>query len=537
MRSFIWLSLSCLLIAFSSFGQQNTGVSQAQMPNIIFILGDDIGYYIPTVNGGQSYSTPNIDSMARHGMNFTHCEASPLCNPSRFMFLTGKYNFRNYSNWGYMSDSEKTVANLMHDAGYVTGMFGKLQLQYKYARMQKWGWDRHMIFELIEDTVKFRRYKNPVLMENGYRIPDSVTNGKYCDDILTQSILDFIDSNKSRPFFVYYSMSIGHEPFSPTPDDPAFATWDPNQGVSAPVYFPSMVKYMDKKVGQILDKLRAAGLEGNTLVIYAGDNGTPVPIKFIANGITMQGEKGKTTEGGTHVPLILYWPGQIAEGGINDDLADFTDFLPTFAEVAKVADLSGYGTLDGASLFARINSHKNVKKQLFFHFDPFPGGYDTLQRWARNKNYKLYDSTGSSKSGKFFNVANDVYETSPIPDSLLTANQLSTKQTLKHILDTVGTWPACPRLTNQFATNITSSSAVIGATIADAGASPLIDRGSNITTAKDGPYLSMNRLHAATVAVGTFSQKRSGLSPQKLYKFDLYAMNKNLSHSTGFAYG
>jgi arylsulfatase A len=453
------------------------------------------------------------------------------------MFLTGKYNFRNYSNWGYMSDTEKTVANLMHNAGYVTAIFGKLQLPYKYTTMEKWGWDRHLVFELTEDTMKYRRYKSPVLMDNGYRIPDSVTAGKYCDDILTQRILDFIDSNTARPFFVYYSMSIGHDPFSPTPDDAAFATWNPNNGVSNPIYFPSMVKYMDKKIGLIMDKLRATGLEGNTLVIYAGDNGTPVPITFKANGVIQQGEKGKTTEGGTHVPLIAYWPGHIAEGGVNDGLVDFTDFLPTFAEAAKVSDLSAYGTLDGVSIFQRLNGHNKIKPQLFFHYDPHPGGYDTLRRWSRNKSYKLYDSGSGIKSGKFYNVVTDVYETSPLADSGLTAKQSSIKATLQHILDTVGTWPNCPVLVNQFVSNVTSSSAVIGATVVTKGASALIDRGSNITTAKEGPYLNNNRQHAGTVALGTFSQKRSGLLPQTQYKFDLYAMNKNLSHSTGFIYG
>src|SRR3982751_6270893 len=77
-------------------------------PNIVFILADDIGYYVPTINGGQSYSTPRIDSMARHCMNFTHCEATPLCATSRCTFLTGKHNFRNYSNWAYMNPTDKT---------------------------------------------------------------------------------------------------------------------------------------------------------------------------------------------------------------------------------------------------------------------------------------------------------------------------------------------------------------------------------------------------------------------------------------------
>jgi arylsulfatase A len=230
MRKIELLSLVLLQLASTSVAQQTTDAVQQKKPNIIFILGDDIGYYIPTVNGGQSYSTPNIDSLAKGGMNFKHCEAMPLCNPSRFLFLTGKYNNRNYSNWGYMDADEQTIGNLMRGAGYATGFFGKLQLQFSYAMMNNWGFDTYTVVELTEDSMPPRRYKNPVLVDNKGRVPDSATFGKYGDDIFTQRIFDFIDSNKGRPFFVYYPMAIGHEPYCPTPDDSAFATWNPIVG-------------------------------------------------------------------------------------------------------------------------------------------------------------------------------------------------------------------------------------------------------------------------------------------------------------------
>ena len=510
-------------------------IAQSQ-PNIIFILSDDIGYDLPTINGGESYSTPNIDSMARHGINFTHCEASPLCNPSRFMFLTGKYNFRNYSNWGYMSDSEKTIGNLMQDAGYTTGFFGKLQLTYNSATMKKWGWDTHLVFDLIEDTVAFRRYKNPVLIDNGYRIPDSEMVNKYCDDVLVQRIFDFIKNNGTKPFFVYYSMSLGHEPFSPTPDDAAFASWDPNTDSSDANFFPSMMHYMDKKVGAVLNKLRSAGLDQNTIVFFAGDNGTPPGIYYNAHGQTqIKGEKSNSTEGGTHVPLIAYWPGHIQPGIVNDDLIDFTDFFPTLADIAAYQDLSGYSPLDGLSFYRRLLGLPSKKKQqLFSHFDARPGGYDPLRRWVRNKTYKLYDSTEFQKSGKFYNVQKDPEELHELKESDLTASQLSLRENFKLILDTMGNWPACPLLTDAFVRKITSSSANIGGTIVNAGASRLIDRGSNITDGKKGPYLDINRLHDNTVQLGTFSEKRVGLLPQTHYRYAMYGMNNNTSHSTSY---
>ena len=524
-----------LLLSLNVYAQRPAKLK----PNIIFILGDDIGYSELTVNGGESYSTPHLDSMARHGMNFTHCEASPLCSPSRFMLLTGKYNFRNYSNWGYMDDSVKTIANVLHDAGYTTGIFGKLQLQYNKATMKKWGWDYHIVFDLIEDTLTYRRYKNPAFIENGYRIPDSVVVNQYSEDILTQKIFDFIQKNQSKPFFVYYAMSLGHAPFCPTPDDSAFANWNPNKNASDTIYYPSMIRYMDKKIGQILVALHQSGLDKNTIVFYAGDNGVPTEIYYNANGIKhIRGEKGSSTEGGTHVSLIAYWPGHVQQGSVNDDLVDFPDFLPTFAQFGKVTDLSEYGIIDGRSFYnVLFNKSYDAKQQLFCHYDPRPG-FSDLQRWVRDKTYKLYDSTLTPKAGKFYNTVLDEKEIHPLSNSSLTLKELAIKQNFKNILDTIGNWPAAPDIEDASVRSITNSSAVVSANIISAGASPLIDRGSCLANPYiEAPYLQYGRLHDNVVALGKFSQKRTELTPQTFYRYSLYAMNSNASHSTNFVSG
>src|SRR3954447_22207102 len=132
----------CFIAILFAFAALHSAHAQpSKKPNVIFILADDIGFDVPTVNGGQSYATPNIDFMARNGMNFTHCEATPLCSPSRTMLLTGRQNFRNYNNWGYLSDTAKTIGNLMQDAGYNTAFYGKLQLPQSATRMSDWGWN------------------------------------------------------------------------------------------------------------------------------------------------------------------------------------------------------------------------------------------------------------------------------------------------------------------------------------------------------------------------------------------------------------
>ena len=125
-----------------------SSVTASNKTNIIFILADDVGFEVPACNGGQSYSTPNINSMAAEGIRFTQCFASPLCSPSRFMFLTGKYNFRNYGAWGVMDpNTNRTIANMLHDAGYKTLVAGKWQLDGGDASIHALGFDDYVVYE------------------------------------------------------------------------------------------------------------------------------------------------------------------------------------------------------------------------------------------------------------------------------------------------------------------------------------------------------------------------------------------------------
>ncbi len=528
------LKLFAIILIFLSF---QTIATAQQKPNVIFILSDDVGYDILSVNGNKTYSTPNIDSMAHHGISFTHCEGSPLCSPSRFMLLTGKYNFRNYSDWGYMNENEKTFGNVMQDAGYKTGFFGKLQLNFSNQNMANWGFDKYTIFSIAEDSIPIRRYKDPTLIDNYGRVPDSLVAGKYCDDVLTNRIINFIDSNKNNPFFIYYSMSVAHEPFSPTPTDSAYAGWDPTRNISNPVFFGSMISRMDYEVGLILKKLATTGLDKNTIVIFSGDNGTPVQIHYNVDSLTnVEGEKAHTKEAGTHVPLIAYWPSHIRQASFNDDLIDFTDFLPTFSEAGNNNNLSPYGPIDGLSFYQRlIGIEDTAKQQLFMHYNAYPG-FEPLKRWVRDKNYKLYDTSDGSPL-RFYNIKKDPKETNPLDFNSLTPDEKDIRKKFKYILDTTPSWPDAPLLTQSYVKNITSNSCTIGATIINSGATQLIDRGSNIIKDKAYCVLGFGRMHDSTIALGTFSENRTGLYSQSQYYFSMYAINKNLSHSTGYARG
>ncbi|MEO8713327.1 MAG: hypothetical protein ABI405_14440, partial [Parafilimonas sp.] len=221
----------------------------------------------------------------------------------------------------------------------------------------------------------------------------------------------------------------------------------------------------------------------------------------------------------------------------NDDLIDFTDLFPTFAEAAEVNNLDKYGKIDGLSFYKRMLGKSDTsKQQLFFHYDPHPG-FDTLARWVRDKTYKLYDSASPKRAGMFYNIQNDSNEIYPLDDSVLTTEEMTTKQKFRHILDTMETWPESPDIENAFVQNITDSSVVIGATIISKGASALTERGSTIDTAGSRPSLLKNRFIDNAVGLGKFTQKRIGLHSQTEYNYSLYAMNSNRSHSTNFARG
>jgi len=434
------ISAFCLCVLILSSCQKETAGSildlNRKKPNIILILGDDIGYEIPNYTGGQSYSTPSINALAASGVQFSRCHVCPNCSPSRVELLTGKYGFRNYAGWGSLDPSQKTFANMLHNAGYKTCVAGKWQLGGGDASIHGFGFDKYRVFEPFdvadETEINMRRYKNPSLYENGDYLPDSYTNGKYADDLFTDYIFNFIDSNLSSPFFVYFSLSLCHKPFSPTPDDAAFATWDPLVNKSDASFYPSMVKYMDKKVKQVVDKINAVHLTNKTIIIFLGDNGTPQEISSEYNDQTVEGGKNTSTIYGTHVPLILSWPGTIPAKQVSGGLIDGTDFLPTLADAAGIKRPTNYGTLDGISFYPLwFGETKRLRDWIYCYWQPENKENASFRVWTQDENYKLYDSTYNRY---FFNISTDPLELNRIPGRDLTDAERARKRTFDSVL-------------------------------------------------------------------------------------------------------
>ncbi|NLE37366.1 MAG: sulfatase-like hydrolase/transferase, partial [Pirellulaceae bacterium] len=194
-----------------------------------------------------------------------------------------------------------------------------------------------------------------------------------------------------------------------------------------------MVAYTDKMVGKIVAKLEGLGLSENTLVLFLGDNGTDRPIVSMLNGREVAGGKGQTTDAGTHVPMIAYWPGTIRPGQVRTDLVDTTDFLPTICEAAGVDvpdDLAIDGrAIDGRSFLPQLLGKKGDPRQWIYCWYSKQGQPAQARQFARNARFKLY------ASGRFFDVANDPLEQNDLSGKTLDDEAARARETLQKVLD------------------------------------------------------------------------------------------------------
>jgi arylsulfatase A-like enzyme len=422
-------------------GTSSSGVQASRTsskPNIILFISNDFGFELPNYNGGE-YRTPNLDFLADNGLHFRQCYNHPDGSPSRIAILTGKYNFRNYVNWGILPPGEKTIGNMLHDAGYATCWVGKWQLSGADKRILSAGFDKYRVFLPKGHGQREHRYKDPKLYENGDYLPDNVTKGQYSEDMLYDYLKTFIHQNKSKPFFAIYATLLPAKPWVPTPDDPEFKTCnsDNDLTMSDQKYFPSMVTYMDKIVGKVRKKLENEGIANNTIIMFTSATQTDSRITSTWRGQEIAGTKTTTSKAGTNIPLLVYWPTNIAGGQKNNTLIDFTDFLPTLADVAHIPVPNNYGTLDGTSFYDNMTGVTGKdRKWVFCQWDNNPLDDVPVERFINDRIYKLYDTVGEG-NGKFYNIADDMWETHPIPNDKLTPEERQKKNYFRSILDTM----------------------------------------------------------------------------------------------------
>lgn len=381
----IFILISVVLL-FSCTSKTSNNIAKKPKPNIIFILADDFGRELLSVYGGRSYDTPVLDRMSDKGLTFTDTYATPMCAPTRMMFLTGQYNFRNYDDWDEMNYDIKTIGHHMQEAGYVTGMTGK---------WHRGGWDLSPKGPEKAGFAEYSSFDYTIFHQNAFWGIDIWQNnelirleeGESSSEHFNNFVINFIKNNKDHPFFFYYAMNLVHRPFLPTPinekiDEPSVQDkLSRNRGELE--YFPENVSYLDELVGRIITVLKEKGLMENTILIFTSDNGTDnvneaselyseFKDSFYPESSTRRVKGGKyfPNELGVNVPFLVYAPGFIQESRIVSKPIDFTDMLPTFYDLAgeSVDSLE----TDGLSLAPLIKDEEYEGREWIYSY----GNYD-----------------------------------------------------------------------------------------------------------------------------------------------------------------
>jgi arylsulfatase A len=413
--------LVAVLVAFLSAEYSVAAPATKDHPNIIMILSDDVGLGDIHCTGGP-FSTPNIDKLASDGTKFTYCYATPLCGPSRCEFLTGRYPFRtglnsNHSRNAVNPKSEVMIPTVLKKAGYVTGSVGKWgQICLGPG---EWGFDEYLVFP---GSGRYWRDQTKTYRVNGKQV--DLREGEYLPDIMHKFAVDFIDRHKGEQFFLYYPMSHMHTPIVRTPES--------KEGEAPDQLYTDNVTYMDKLVGKLMDELARQNLRENTVVIFAGDNGTAAPGEQLAkvDGKVISGRKATMLEGGSRVPLIVNWPGTTPAGKVNNDLTDFSDFFATFADLAGAGKPEGV-KIDGQSFAPQIRGEKGTpRKWVYVELNG--------KSYVRDARYKL------ARRGELFDMKNAPFEQIEVDPATEDAGAKESRKALQAVLDEHRAAPSNP---------------------------------------------------------------------------------------------
>lgn len=434
---FIIIRFTIIIVATSLIATSCSPKVEDKPPNVVLIITDDQGYGDLGVTGNPHVKTPVIDQFARESVRFNQFYVSPVCAPTRSSLMTGRYSLRTgvrdtYNGGAIMDAEEVTIAEMLKDAGYSTGIFGKWHLGDNYpARPNDQGFDESLIhlaggMGQPGDFTTFYQgdssYFDPVLWQNGEQQPFT----GYCSDIFTDAAISFIDQNHKDPFFCYLSFNAPHTPLQ-VPEEyyNMYKDIDPSSGFenderpftqmseknkedARKVY--AMVSNIDDNLGQLFQKLEELNITDNTLVIFMTDNG-PQQTRYNAG---MRGLKSSVFRGGVRVPFYWRLPSHEQK---NRDIATTTahiDLLPTLAELCG-AELPADRVIDGKSLLPLLNGEEadelNSRSLFFYWTRRHPELYNNIA--LQKGNFRLvghtdYDAT--VEDFELFNIREDEYE-------------------------------------------------------------------------------------------------------------------------------
>lgn len=345
----------------------NAAEGKTARPNVVIFLTDDQGFGDLGYHGNLQVKTPQLDAFAREAVELADFHVSPVCSPTRASLMTGRYNFRTgvcdvFREATRMDPAEVTVAEILRSAGYATGLFGKWHLGDDPTRSPNaQGFDEVLTFP----GASMRRYFDPLLIHNGTK---EQVNG-YCMDIFADAAVEFIRKNREKPLFVYLATNLIHTPLQVDEElaEPFLKLGlGPN---TSKVY--GMLESVDANFGKLRDALKELGLEENTLLLFASDNGPcsgSVPTNRFMAGL--HGLKGTVYENGIRVPCFVRWPAGFPSPARVTRLTAHIDVLPTVLDACGVSTPAGV-LIDGRSMLPLLRdpSADWSDRTLFFQWD------------------------------------------------------------------------------------------------------------------------------------------------------------------------
>lgn len=431
----------CTSLALLACG---TAPKEKQLPNIIYILADDLGYGDLSCYGQEKFSTPNIDRLAGEGMLFTqHYTGCTVSAPSRSSLMTGLHTghtpVRGNKGWEPegqwpLPASALTIPELLKTKGYVTGAFGKWGLGFidtegdpnNQGIDEFFGFNCQSLAHNYYPDHLWHNREKIVLHEN-----DSSKKGAYSAELIHKESLKFIENNKDKHFLMFYTTTIPHaelfakdeymqkfrgkfEPekvFKGTDDGPTFRLGPYGTQPEGHAAFAAMVTQLDVYVGEILSKLKELGLDENTIVMFASDNGPHLeagadPDFFNSNG-PLRGYKRDMYDGGIRTAFIVKWPGMVKAGTRSDHVSAFWDVMPTLAEITGT-DLPGQ--TDGISFLPTLLGKKGQKQHDYLYWEFHEQGGKTGVRMGNWKAIRLNVDKNPMGEIELYDISTDIGE-------------------------------------------------------------------------------------------------------------------------------
>ena len=419
-------ALSVAAVSRAAAGGEGAGAAGSlRKPNIIFILGDDLGYGDLGCYGQKRIRTPHADAMAAEGVRFTQFySGSTVCAPSRCSLMTGLHTGHCYVRGNALvplRPEDVTVAEVLKAAGYTTALVGK----WGHGEPDTAGIPNKKGFDYFYGYLNqghAHNYFPDYLWKNEEKVPlgNEVVGGVakkrvvYSPDLMEREALAFIERSKEKPFFLYFSPTLPHannEAGNNGMEVPSDEPYSAEAWPQTEKNFAAMVTRLDATVGKIMALVKQLGLDNETIVFFTSDNG---PHKegghdaaFFESSGTVRGTKRDLYDGGIRVPMIVRWPGR-AKPATSDQAWAFWDFLPTAAEVAGAKCPGG---LDGISALPAILGQP-WKGHEYLYWEFYEGGF---QQAVRMGDWKAVRKGLDGKT-ELYDLRSDVRETRNVAD-------------------------------------------------------------------------------------------------------------------------